>query len=317
MDEETEKQIAPEIAEYPEAGPYWVGLWAVARHWVALLAHIFEPDLLATPGITRRFALRCRNWLWPIEGLLRRLIIAAAMKLDVSLLPDLIAGRKKPATPRKPAPSVPFVVLPSLPGRGVAGRQPQAAACTARPAGHRHLLFPGDDLLRLFPRHAKRNAPRIPWRNFQPLKRRGRRSRWNPDYRCDSISEQQTRRLFSAFRERLDRREPRGRTPPDPSSRYAYLYDSDLPEWQRVEREWERVIPAPRIAGRIMALVRVMQAPERWIERTARRLTADLQSKLRTLPPPKLRKPKLDRSPSGFLAEQLGEAHAVAFADTS
>src|SRR5688572_15763032 len=116
----SDDHIEPEIAEYPEAGPFWVGLWAVAQHWVAYLAEIFEPGVLAGPGVTRRFALRCRNWLWPIEGLVRRLIIAAAMKLDVSALPKLIARRKTP-TATRPALSVGFNVLPRIPGRGAPG----------------------------------------------------------------------------------------------------------------------------------------------------------------------------------------------------
>ncbi|HEY7797619.1 MAG TPA: hypothetical protein VIA80_02550, partial [Hyphomonadaceae bacterium] len=69
---------------------------------------------------------------------------------------------------------------------------------------------------------------------------------------------------------------------------------------------------------RIRALIRVMQAPERWIARTARRLRADaaLLARLCTLAPPILRKPKLDRGADPPLEAELRDAHARAF-DTS
>ena len=85
----------------------------------------------------------------------------------------------------------------------------------------------------------------------------------------------------------------------------------DLPEWKRIEREWERVIPSTSLAGRIQALLRVLEKPERWVERTARRLKPDLVERLRSAPLPHYRKPKLDRSPYGFLSQPLAHSHVL------
>ena len=315
MDSETDQQrIEPEIAEYPEAGPFWVGLWAVARHWVGLLEQVFEPELIATTGITRSFALRCSKWLWSIEGLVRRLIIAAAMKLDVSQLPRLITGKPKPPRAQTPAAHrVVFTVLPRIPGR-----QPGAATSThaATAAEHRHLAFSGDTLLHLFPRHDRRNARPAFVRTPNPLHRRGRRNRWDPDYTGSATCVMNHGPQFRP----LDHRpwpEPRPRTRADRSSPYWKPPGGDLPEWKRIEFEWDRVIPSPRLAGRIRAILRVMQAPERWVERTARRLDAgpDLRDAIRAAPPPRFRKHRLDRGASPLLEVELAQAHA--FDDSS
>jgi hypothetical protein len=298
MDAETD--IAPEIAEYPEAGPFWVGLWAVAQHWVAVLAHVFEPGFLAGPGVTRRFALLCRNWLWPIEGLVRRLIIAAAMKLDASQLPEPVAGRTARTPARPAAPSVAFSVLPRLPGRGAArpgARKP--------PPEHRHLVFPGDGLLNLFPRHDRRNARPSPVRTRNPLHRRGRIGRWDPDYQGEAPPLFRDRRPMPPGDIALPDLRRHSRADASPCS------SANLPEWKRIDQEWERVIPAPRLSARISALARVMAAPERWIARAARKLGADLVAAIRAAPPPKLKKPKLDRNPSGFLEDPLAQAQAL------
>ena len=312
--------IEPEIAEYPEAGPLWVGLWAVARHWVGLLEQVFTPDLMAA-GVRRSFALRCRNWLWSIEALVRRLIIAAARELP--------APRGAPASPpppkqrpkrARPCLHAVFAVLPS------AGQA--RAAATQRPARpraeHRHLGFPGDVLLRLFSRLGK--SGRRASCSRHPLHRRGRVSRWDPDYRCDPVKEEARtiRYVFGPFRQYPDATqpwpEPRPRNRIDRSSPYwKPRGGSDGPEWKRIEAEWARVIPSPGLAGRIRALMRVMEKPERWIERTARRLHAeqDLFGQLCEIPPPKLRKPKLDRGSIPPLIAELAAAHAQAFPDTS
>ena len=274
---DSDSHIEPGFAEYPEAGPFWVDLWAAARHWMAILAHVFEPDVIAGPGVTRRLALRCLNWLWPIEGLVRRLIIAAAMKLDVPHVAASVARSRK--TPPHRTATATFAVLPRPPER-----QPIGSPRAGRPPPeHRHLFFPGDDLLRLFPRRGRRNAPALRWRNPQPLKRRGRVSRWDPDYAGVSENPRAPRRAQE------DSSAPRRSTPTGtPAGRPRVAPYSEHPEWKRVELEWERVIPAPCIAGRIRALMRVLEKPERWIARTARRLSADLLSKIRALPPPQL-----------------------------
>jgi hypothetical protein len=307
MDAETE----PEIHEDPSRGPFWVGLWAVARHWVALLEQIYEPDVIAATGITRSFGLRCSRWLWSIEGLVRRLIIAAAAKFDLAQLPDLIPGRRNPVRPHKrAAPSVSFTVLPRIPGR-----QPHAADTSlraAKTAEHRHLVFPGDGLLHLFPRRDRRNSRPAYVRTRNPLERRGRISPWDPDYRGSRAGHLTIHARQLKSRES----EPRaGRS--SPCRRSSSLHGGGIPEWKRIELEWERVIPSHRLAGRIRALMRVIEKPERWVERTARRLAADrgLIDLIRAAPPPTLRKPRLDPGAPPPLQDELAWAHA--FPDTS
>jgi hypothetical protein len=327
MDEEADTTIRPEIDEYPEAGPFWVGLWAVARHWVALLDDIFEPDLIATTGITRSFALRCNKWLWSIEGLVRRLIIAAALKRDTpkpaTLTPsELTKGKERPSVPAKPA-SASFIVLPRVPGRSTHTRDAHGTA--QPPPEHRHLAVRGDDLLNLFPRHTRRNAPQASRHALNPLQRRCRRSRWDPDYqgsrgRYQVIEEGDVvYTSFMIYGRQLTplhggvRPEPRPRNHTDRSSPYWKPPGGDVPEWKRIELEWERVIPSPRIAGRIRALIRVLEHPERWVERTARRLhaTPGLIDTIRSAPPPRFRKHKLDRGPPPPFDEPLAEAQAL------
>jgi hypothetical protein len=324
MDAETDQQgIEPEIAEYPEAGPYWVGLWAVARHWVALLEDIFEPNLIATTGITRSFALRCRKWLWSIEGLVRRLIIAAAIKLDTVKPATLTRGKDRPSARARSA-SASFIVLPRIPGRQPHSTSTVRASSQNTPE-HRHLVFPADNLLNLFPRHDRRNAPASCTRNPNPLHRRGRRNRWDPDYQGGQGKYQVHEEgsvVYTDFMiygrqlkplEGRARPEPRPRTRADRSSPCWKPPGGDGPEWKRLEQEWARIIPAPRLGARIKALLRVMHAPERWVERTARRLNADrdLLPKIRATPPPAYRRPKLDRGPAPPFEEALAESQAL------
>jgi hypothetical protein len=283
----------------------------VARHWAAILVNIFEPDVIATTGITRSFALRCRNWLWPIEGLVRRLIIAAAMKLDPSELPKPAAGRPRPASPKIRQPSVAFVVLPSLPGRGLPGQQTNSGTPHTTQPEHRHLVFPGDSLLNLFPRRDKRNARPATRRTLNPLHRRGRRYRWDPDYQGEAENEHTScLHHFLAHPRPAEPNPPSGRRHASRSSP-SWKPPADIPEWTRVERDWERVIPSARLAGRIRALARVLEKPERWIARAARKLSADLSAMIREAPPPRLIKPRLDRSLSGFLEEELAQSQTL------
>jgi hypothetical protein len=61
--------------------------------------------------------------------------------------------------------------------------------------------------------------------------------------------------------------------------------------------EWERVLPAPGLAARITALIRVVEDPRRQVRRLARRLFADpgLAQLLCGLPAPQMRRPAHDR----------------------
>jgi hypothetical protein len=311
-----EVEIEPEITERPEAGPCWVGLWALARHWVELCASMFAPQTVASPGLSRRLALRCGKWLWSIESLVRRLIVAAALAFDVATLPALKV-RAGASASRHGAPTVAGFIVLSWPHRMRPQPHPAMVRPPKTPAGHRHLGFPGEDLLRLGRRelkHTRASSRRLP----HPLHRRGGMSPSDPDYCEDPVkAEADYLRyvLFGPYRpdpghDRLPER--RERRHADRSSPFYFPRDSDVPEWKRLEQEWARVIPAPRLAARITALVRLMEKPERAIARLARRLRqqGDLIGRIHELPPPRFRKSSLDHGPAPPLLEPLAEAHA-------
>ena len=312
-----EVEIEPEIAERPEAGPCWVGLWALARHWVELCVLMFAPPTVASPGLSRRLALRCGKWLWSIEGLVRRLIVAAALAFDAAALPALKARAGSSAASRRGAPGVAGFIVLSLPRQMRPQPRPAGTRPLKAPAGHRHLCFPGDDLLRLGRLEAK-HAGTPSRRPLHPLHRRGGMSPSDPDYREDPVkAEADYLRyvLFGPYRpdpghDRLPER--RERRHADRSSPFCLPRSSDVPEWKRLEQEWARVIPAPRLAARITALVRLMEMPERAIARLARRLAqqGDLITRIRELPPPRFRKSRLDDGPAPPLSDPLAEAHA-------
>jgi hypothetical protein len=314
-------------------GPYETGLWAEARAWVGWLINLYgNVREIALVGLSRRTALRCRNWLWSIEGIVRRLIIAAAMRLD----PDSLAPPSKPKattrksepetasdTPGEPArPASAFRVL-GLHGRPGASRKSQVKPAHIVVPEHRHLSFPLDDLLRLGAAPQQGVQRSVSGHRPHPLDRRGRISRWDPDYRSDPVKEAESYRryFFGPFPVLPDRfsRPPKERRHRDIHDPY-YRSEASVPEHRRIEEEWARVIPAPDIAGRIMALHRVMADPKGWIARTARQLQLikRLAEVLRALPEPKLVKPRRDRGPIPPGLSCLSLCHAAIVApDTS
>lgn len=270
-------------------------LWARVRDWFATWTAVFQPHEILRDGLTRRLALRCCHWLGPLEATVRRLIIAAALALHPAQLAPA-ASRKTPRDPSdsdrpSPAPlaAAGFRIV-SIHGAG-APRGKASVAVAASPAV-RHLPFPADELLRLGG-SAQRQGGKPASRGLNPLRRRGRIRSSDPDYAPESETgyADSSELLFGS---------PEDREPPPRRDSHARRYrvpaQQEDSEWRRIEKEWERVLPAPGIAVRITALARVLDAPERQIHRLARRLAADpdLAALLRGAPPPLLRKPKHD-----------------------
>jgi len=329
------------IDEIPEGeGPYERGLWAEARWWVAQLLLVFgDVTGIARIGLTRRLALICRNWLWSIEGMARRLIIAAALALDPSKLTPVAKPKRRPVTSsvqpaqdqkeqgakRKPSAAFrifsihrwrPPLLVVNWDMMMAWKPRPKRKARGPLPL-HRHLSFPADDLLLIGVADLHRkHKPGL--RRRSPLDRRGRISRWDPDYRGRSEEEElasYNRHFFGPFPERIL---PIDRPPEDkPAPRPRDIHDpyriGSAFEFRRIEDEWTRVIPAPDLAGRIAALARVMEKPECFIERLARQLhaSADLTRKLLATPEPKLEKPKRDPTPIPPGLDLLARIHAA------
>ncbi|MDP3736112.1 MAG: hypothetical protein Q8R02_01905 [Hyphomonadaceae bacterium] len=307
----------------PDDDPTLDTLWATACHWVHVLTATFgESAELARVGLTRSLALRCHNWLWSIEGLVRRVLVAAALAFDMRKLPPprptlrvTTKGAGRPAAPRPPC----FNLFAFAASPRAASPRPARQRSASEPSPpYGHLRFPTDDLLRIGAsreRHAARRreageaaiAPRAP----NPLRRRGRISRWDPDYRGAPNQDPLLFRPATPTGSRLAS-QPRPRAMPVSALHHL----PDLSDWRRVEEEWQRTLPAPLLATRITALLRVVDQPGRWISRLARRLqTSNLAARLAAHPPPRLRRPRLDRSPPPPLQEELALAHA--FLDTS
>jgi hypothetical protein len=321
------------VDEIPEGeGPYETGLWARARLWVAYCLQVFgEPAQLAAVGLTRRLALRCKNWLWTIEGAVRRLIIAAALAVDPASLRPTAAktgsARRKPAVaPGSDKPATPtfrvFAIHCSSPNASIIDRIQAASGEPHREPSprplHRHVGFTADDLLTIGATAAHADRPRrTSVRSISPLDRRGRASRWDPDYVHDEAAEQAKfdRDMFGpgyAWSEDRTPQPPRKPKLRDPLIPYGHPSSSSIFEWRRIDEEWARVLPAPDLGARISALCRVMEKPERWITRLARLLAKDseLAKQLTAIPPPVVRKPKRDRTPIPPNLELLNESHA-------
>jgi hypothetical protein len=293
-----------------ETGPYRTGLWARAWDWLATWMGVFPPQEILRDGLTRRLALICCNWLWPLEATVRRLIIAAALALHPAMAAAVAQGKpsRKPSQP--PARRAARFRIVSIRGAG-ASRTP-APAIRAAFAVERHFPFPADHLLRLGappPRQVRQLAVS----RTNPLHRRGRIHPSDPDYipapEVDYANGSEL--LFGSPKEY----EPAPARESDAHRclRYRVPIESDDSEWRRIEKEWERVLPALCIGARIVALNNVLFAPAPHIQRLARRLAADpdLAALLREAPPPLLRKPRYDRLPSYVDEDLLMLAHVA------
>ncbi len=240
-------------------------LWARVCGWVMRWSGVFSPAEILRDGLSRRLALRCCSWLVPLEACVRRLIIAAALAFDPARLSPnrVVASQPRGRHPVKANQPAGFRVL-SLRGANT----PRAAASSRGPGARppRHLPFPGDSLLRLGPARLRQPQPSL--RQPHPLIRRGRIYRYDPDY---IPREERWQPLYPAER--------RSRAPPDAQASrsfraqpHAEVWTAE--EWRRVDMEWERILPAPGLAARIAALIRVVEDPASQVRRLARRLAA-------------------------------------------
>lgn len=279
-----------------EARPHGETLWADVRCWFGAILCVFG-DLreLVQVGLTRSLAVKLCNWLWGVEGAVRRLILAEALSLDpASLGPSRASTGKEPRSrrPGKRRPS--FRIF----GFIAAGRQdaPSGEDPSPRPGlpARWHIAFPADPLLAIGERQGGRRPALAPGRS-NPLDRRGGISHGDPD--CWLHREEEDP-YAAAFRSRGggEGRPCAPRPPPVPAQeRRRYLFQrSDPDDWRRVEAEWKEVIPAPRLAARIFALSSILQRREaaigriaRWFERHRTRI-ADLISQ----PAPELAWPR-------------------------
>src|SRR5690606_16603063 len=248
-------------------------LWSEACRLAGALPLMFgEPATIASAGLSRRLALRCCNWLWAAEALVRRLIVAAAMAFDPRKL-----TRPRPAVG---AASVRTRIVSPRPQRfrlfasACCPRDPLRSSSSDTALPYAHMPFPADDLLRLdAPRGPRANltsprpqgcAPQRLPRRPNPLHRRGRISRHDPDYRGYANPD---RMDPPPGARRPARKRLQGQARAEPPSALHHLPAST--EWRRVEQEWERVLPAPHLAARIEALLRVIEKPRRWVVRLA------------------------------------------------
>lgn len=290
-------------------------LWSEACRLADFLPQIFgEPAAIAGAGLSRRVALRCSNWLWSIEALVRRIIIAAALAFDPKKLTPLrqrISASSAQA-PRPSANAASFRLFAFV----CPTRRPHARSSTPRP--YAHVPFPTDDLLRLGvrpprprdseasdqPRQPAEGEPR-PRNN--PLRCRARISRWDPDY-CPDMESRPAIRLST----------PQLSTPRMRHAHVSSLHRLPSAEWRRVEDEWERVLPAPGLARRILGLLRVIEKPMLRITRLARRLQkGNLAARFPAQGPPHLRRPRLDRTQPLQLGGLIAAAHGHIQPDTS
>jgi len=306
--------------EIPEGdGPFECGLWAEARHWVERCLAVFgEPAQLAAVGLSRRLALRYRKWLWCIEGAVRRLIIAAALVIDPA---SLARATRAPSQPGATAEAVTrrergaaFRIF-AAGQRHACASTPETASPNPPPQPHRHVPFPADDLLAIAAAepHARPRKPSP--RRLNPLDRRGRATRWDPDYSEDPRDAQDDWQRFSFVgpRDRDASTGPPRRERSHRDTASPYGFSSDLPEWRRIDEEWARVIPAPDLGARIAALCRVMENPARSITRLARLIEKRrrLAQELAAIPAPILRKPRRDPTPDPLCPDLLARSHAA------
>jgi hypothetical protein len=245
-------------------------LWADVRFWVNAILSVFG-DLkeLAHVGLTRSLGVKLCNWLWGVEGAIRRLVIAEALRLDPA---DLKEGRPRtdPArgerAPRKRRPC--FRIFGFSRQDEATAPEPSAGgtAATSLPAWW-HIRFPSDPLLSIGAR-SKRTRHASDRRRVNPLDRRGRISRFDPDYEG---KEDYEAALLGLSPHRPARPARPKSEPVLAQDRPNYLSPrSDPFDWRRVEEEWKRQIPAPHLAARVFAVAGIMERREQAIHRIAR-----------------------------------------------
>jgi hypothetical protein len=299
MTNESDNQNDAEGAVTPERD----GLWKDVRFWFGAILSVFgDVQELRVTGLTRSLGVKLCNWLWGVEGAIRRLIIAEALKLDPSSLaktsprPESKTGATpdQPPTSRKRRPSFRIFGF----NRQGEPQSSQASATGSFKAGlpdRWHIPFPADRLLSIGPRSKRtRNASGL--RRINPLDRRGRISRFDPDY----VGEEED---YETALLGLSPHRPARPSCPRPEPRLAqerpdYLSPrSDPFDWRRIEEEWKQVIPAPHLAARVFALASIMDNKDRAVARVARLFARrrNLMVDIVGQPPPELAWPRRAR----------------------
>jgi hypothetical protein len=257
------------------ATPRGDGLWGDVRFWFNAILSVFgDVQELRVAGLTRSLGVKLCNWLWGVEGAVRRLVIAEALKLDPSSLAET---KPKPAAvsdkPRTRATRRPSFRIFGFNGQAEPqSSQPLAAGSSQADLPDRwHIAFPADPLLSIGPRPRRtRNASNQ--RRVNPLDRRGRISRFDPDYVGEEEDYEAALLGLSPHRPARPSR-PR-REPLLAQERSDYLSPrSDPFDWRRIEEEWKRIIPAPHLAARVFALACIMDNKDRAVARVARLFT--------------------------------------------
>lgn len=132
-----------------------------------------------------------------------------------------------------------------------------------------HIRFPADPLLTIGGQPIRGGKAASAVRRINPLDRRGRISRFDPDYGEDIDEAEYERRLLGLSPSRADR-PSRPQSKPLPVQERAGYLRSDLSDWRRLEEEWKRIIPAPHLAARIFAVARILERRDSAIDRIVR-----------------------------------------------
>jgi hypothetical protein len=230
-----------DIAAGPSEGPFAEGLWWKLRWWVMQLMIVFvHPEDLQGRQLKRREVRLLANWLRGVEGLARRLLIAAAATFDVGVLPKPRARKDVARTAdRKP---------PASDGKRLCSFR----ALDWRDVCYQPAPFAPPAPFAAFASRAPRSAPKTPPR---PPK-----SRFHPDYNPH-------------YRDEFDPPPPPRLSKPRPGPRPKKV---DNNPWKIFPPEPEvddgRRWPGLPYARRIEALRSLVLEPERFVRRVALRI---------------------------------------------
>jgi len=249
------------------------GLWADVRSWTdAILAVVGDLKELATVGLTRSLAVKLCNWLWGMEGAIRRLILAEALKLDASTLAGSRPGTRADASEaRRPARRRPSFRIFGFSRQGEAGTGQLSAedgAAKANLPERWHIRFPADPLLSIGGRSIRGGKAASSAGSTPSTAAAASRAS------IPTTARTSTRPNISGACWACPRAGPtRPSHPPSnplPVQEKAGYLRSDLSDWRRLEEEWKRIIPAPHLAARIFAVARILERRDSAIDRIAR-----------------------------------------------
>jgi hypothetical protein len=302
MDNEHDHIIEDEpIAAGPASGAFARGLWWDVRWWLYQATVAFGPLNEIAAGLSRSLGRRLSAWLYAIEGATRRLILSAAIALQLSP----IARASRPPSPRKPQPPRPrragFRVFAIVPPVSNTDPSPTAARSSGRAiAPFRHVAYSADPLLRIGAEDITRQR--------RPHGQRPHAAFSRPAFRplhtyqtatdiagVDTSGDVRLRAAIAHYRPSGPRRHLT-RAERIRKGRALAIRDGLR---ALAERDAARVIPAPHLARRLEALLALVQNPQTVIDRTARRLAQaeGAPARLVHAPAPVLRQPAYEKRP--------------------